>query len=101
MDFMDPKALSSNWKKLQETLKKKDGSAASTKRKRSDRDSQNATVKKRKTARPVEGKTLDRPRIPAKRKRMSDAPGSAPEKGSPDSTPRVRNAEPNEGRSPT
>lgn len=98
---MDPKTLSSNWKKLQETLKKKDVSAASTKRKTSDPESQNAAVKKRKTARPVETKTPDRPRIAVKRKRMSDGPGHGPENGALDSTPRVRNAKLNEGRSTT
>ena len=98
---MDPKNLSSNWKKLQETLKKKDVSAASTKRKASDRESQNATVKKRRTERPVEKKISDRPRAPAKRKRMSDVPVHGPENGAPDSTPVTRNAQPNEGRSPT
>jgi RNA exonuclease 4 len=50
---MELKSLSSNWKKLQGTLKKKDVSATSTtettKRKRSEREPQkNDTVKKRK-----------------------------------------------------
>ena len=47
---MDVKSLSSNWKRLQETLKKKDNASApaSTKRKPSEREPQNGAVKKRK-----------------------------------------------------
>ena len=66
---MDLKNLSSNWKKLQGTLKKDNVSA--TKRKSSDRETQDGVVKKRKTE-TVEGKRkLERPQIALKRKRMS------------------------------
>lgn len=71
---MELKSLSSNWKKLQETLKKKDVSTASTpKRKRSDRDTQNDPVKKRKAvAETGKGKrTLKTPQPSKKQKRMS------------------------------
>jgi RNA exonuclease 4 len=46
---MDVNNLSSNWKKLQETLKKQSASSASKKRKTSDRETQNVTTKKQKT----------------------------------------------------
>ncbi|KAL4998161.1 ribonuclease H-like domain-containing protein [Aspergillus recurvatus] len=47
---MELKALSSNWKRLQETLKKDVSTPPAPKRKRSDRETQNDLVKKRKTA---------------------------------------------------
>ncbi|KAE8354621.1 hypothetical protein BDV28DRAFT_156045 [Aspergillus coremiiformis] len=69
---MDVKTLSSNWKKLQETLKKDPVSSSSTKRKTSDREGQNGVVKKRKTD-TVEGKTkFEQSRALKKRKRMAD-----------------------------
>lgn len=68
---MDVKTLSSNWKKLQETLKK-DTVSSSTKRKTSDREGQNGVVKKRKTE-TVEGKTKFQSRAPKKGKRMTDS----------------------------
>lgn len=64
--------LSSNWKKLQATLKK--GSTSTTapvsKRKASDRDSTNGTAKKRKPEKQLP-KTYDS-KTPLKRKKMSD-----------------------------
>ena len=120
---MDPKTLSSNWKKLQETLKKQNvSSSPSTKRKTSDRESQNAAVKKRKTEQLTDRKKLDRPKLPFKKKRMSDGPAHGTEKVARDSTTKTtlrrnstsvtttttvqsrtegKNAKANEGRSPT
>lgn len=67
---MDAKRLSSNWKKLQESLKEKDNvSAASAKRKPSEREPQNGAVKKRKRE---EIKKSERPCPATKRKRMSE-----------------------------
>lgn len=116
---MDPRNLSSNWKKLQETLKKQNVSAStSAKRKLSDREPENAAVKKRKAERPDQRKKSDRPKIPFKKKRMSDGPPHAVEKVARDSTTKTtlrrnsttssatttttrRNGRVNEGRSPT
>lgn len=98
---MDSKNLSSNWKKLQETLKKKDVSAPSTKRKNPDQAPRNAAVKKRKRDGREEKTKPDRPRIPTKRKRMSEGPGSGTERDAPEPASRSRNAKPNEGRSST
>ena len=68
---MDLKNLSSNWKKLQETLKK-DPVSTSTKRKTSDRDVQHGVVKKRKSE-VVDGKKkFETTRYSKKRKRMAD-----------------------------
>ncbi|GMF67307.1 unnamed protein product [Aspergillus oryzae] len=114
---MDVKNLSSNWKKLQETLKKNPISSSSTKRKTSGREGQNGVVKKRKTE-TVEGKTKsEQSHISKKRKRMAD---NAAEGGKDDvqetvlksitrknSTaslaprPDVKISKANEGRSPT
>lgn len=70
---MDLKNLSSNWKKLQGTLRKKDNvSASAPKRKPSERESQNGAVKKRKREDKPETKILDRPIHSTKRKRMSE-----------------------------
>lgn len=71
---MDVKSLSSNWKRLQETLKKKDNAStpASTKRKPSDREPQNGAVKKRKTEAKEENKRSGPLRNSIKRKRMSE-----------------------------
>jgi RNA exonuclease 4 len=66
---MDKAGLSSNWKKLQATLKKDTSTA---KRKSSDHDG-DATVKKRKTEKPKTKTTIttrDKPTL--KRKRMSE-----------------------------
>lgn len=69
---MDVNGPSSNWKKLQATLKKGSTStlAPASKRKASDRDSGRGTAKKRKSekqlSKPYDSKT------PLKRKRMSD-----------------------------
>lgn len=70
---MELKSLSSNWKKLQETLKK---DVSTPKRKRSDRETQNDLVKKRKTVTEA-GKggkrTSQTAHTSNKRKRMSQA----------------------------
>lgn len=112
---MDLKSLSGNWKRLQETLKKKDSVSASTstKRKTSEREPQNGVVKKRKREATDEIKKPDRRRASTKRKRMSESDGS---KGDSDvqSTSRrsstsavvaqaraeLKNGKVNEGRSP-
>jgi RNA exonuclease 4 len=75
---MDLKTLSSNWKKLQETLKKDPVSNTSTKRKTSDREGGNGVVKKRKTE-TVEGKSkYEQSRLLIKRKkRMGMAEGAS------------------------
>ncbi|KAL2002942.1 hypothetical protein VTN02DRAFT_5475 [Thermoascus thermophilus] len=67
--------LSSNWKKLQEKLKKEKTSASTTsgKRKISDRETQNG-VKRRKTE-TVNDKNSERQRQSLKRKRMSEGTG--------------------------
>lgn len=74
---MDTKALSSNWKKLQATLKK-DSTSTSTsasksasKRKASDRESGHDTVKKQKFTQKDQSKSRDSKRL-IKRKRMAD-----------------------------
>lgn len=70
---MDTNSLSSNWKKLQATLKKAPSASTSSpgkKRKASDRDSGHGTVKKQK---PGKEYTKTRDTItPYKRKRMSE-----------------------------
>jgi RNA exonuclease 4 len=63
---MDVNNLSSNWKKLQETLKKQSASSASKKRKTSDRETQNVTTKKQKT------ETIERKKSSLKKRRMSE-----------------------------
>lgn len=78
---MDLKNLSSNWKKLQGTLKK-DNASTATKRKPSDREPQDGAVKKRRTTDTVQGR-----KIPVhasaikKRKRMSENPQDGSETG--------------------
>lgn len=69
---MDLTSLSSNWKKLQTTLKKGNTStvAPSTKRKASDRDSEHATVRKRKSDK-EQPKSRETKQL-HKRKRMLD-----------------------------
>ena len=71
---MELKSLSSNWKKLQGTLPKKDtvSPSTSTKRKISEREPQKNAVKKRRTEAKEETKKSDRPRPTTKRKRMSE-----------------------------
>ncbi|RAL12155.1 Nop53-domain-containing protein [Aspergillus homomorphus CBS 101889] len=71
-DFgMDLKNLSSNWKKLQGTLKQNNVSI--TKRKLSDRETQNATVKKRRTD-AADGKpNVEQKKATIKKKRMSQS----------------------------
>lgn len=96
---MDPKTLSSNWKRLQETLKK--NNVPSPKRKTSDREPQNAAIKKRKTDRADDRKKPDRPKLPARRKRMSEGTGHGGEDVAPEARSQSRTAKPNEGRSPT
>lgn len=63
---MDVNNLSSNWKKLQETLKKQGASSSSKKRKTSDRETQNVTTKKQKI------ETIERKKSSLKKKRMSE-----------------------------
>lgn len=68
---MELKALSSNWKKLQEKLKKESPSVStSTKRKTSDRDTQNG-VKRRRTE-SVSGKKTEGQHKSLKRKRTME-----------------------------
>ncbi|KKK15479.1 hypothetical protein AOCH_002381 [Aspergillus ochraceoroseus] len=103
---MELKSLSSNWKKLQETLQK-EVSTSTTKRKRSDREPQNALVKKQKTNKEAGKRTPQSVQILKKRKRMSQAGGG--ENGTQDATEKSvlsRNStatvsKVNEGRSPT
>ncbi|KAI9045056.1 putative 3'-5' exonuclease [Aspergillus affinis] len=107
---MDLKNLSSNWKKLQETLKK-DPVSTSTKRKTSDRDVQHGVVKKRKSEAVDGKKKFESTRISKKRKRMADgsdggengvqetAGKSASRRNS--TAAESRTAKVNEGRSPT
>ncbi|KAJ5101552.1 hypothetical protein NUU61_003774 [Penicillium alfredii] len=105
-------SLSSNWKKLQATLKK-DG-AAPSKRKAVDRDSGHGTVKKHKTTEKPKSTTREHPPASIKRKRMADRPTTAEtgdvstrrRKSSAGSSVQVattgtRNGKVNEGRSPT
>ncbi|KAL2006339.1 hypothetical protein VTN00DRAFT_9993 [Thermoascus crustaceus] len=113
---MELKNLSSNWKKLQEKLKKEKASASTTsgKRKISDRETQNG-VKRRKTD-TVNDKNSGRQRQSLKRKRMSEGTGDGGAKEVQDtvtevtsrrnSTTSIAKAEPrtgkiNEGLSPT
>ena len=71
---MELKSLSSNWKKLQGSLQKKDtvSPSTSTKRKTSEREPQKNAVKKRRAEVKEDTKKSDRPRPTTKRKRMSD-----------------------------
>lgn len=113
---MELKDLSSNWKKLQEKLKKEKASASTTsgKRKISDRETQNG-VKRRKTE-TVNDKNSERQRQSLKRKRMSEGTGDGGAKevqetvtevtSRKNSTTSIAKAEPrtgkiNEGLSPT
>ncbi|KAL4896237.1 Nop53-domain-containing protein [Aspergillus ambiguus] len=70
---MDLQNLSSNWKKLQETLKK-ENVPASTKRKTADREPQNGAVKKRRTEASQGKSKFEQTRVIKKRKRMSANP---------------------------
>lgn len=113
---MDLTGLSSNWKKLQVTLKKgsvstsTSTSTSASKRKASDRDSGHATTKKRK-ALEKEQSNIRETHISRKRKRMDhgadndSGPGILRRKSSVGvsaETPiESRRAKVNEGRSPT
>ncbi|KAL3435642.1 hypothetical protein BDV09DRAFT_184850 [Aspergillus tetrazonus] len=98
--YKDFKALSSNWKKLQETLKKDVSTPPTQKRKRSDREPQNDLVKKRRSAAEA-GKrnpTSGTVQAPKKQKRMSQG---APDKNtSANETSNAVVSRENEGRSP-
>lgn len=116
---MDLASLSSNWKKLQATLKKGSASTSTstsaTKRKASDRDSGHGTAKKRKSDK-EQPKTRDLKHV-HKRKRMLDGTAVAvtavadststslrrksSSAGSVKSEVGPRNGKVNEGRSPT
>lgn len=74
---MDPTSLSSNWKKLQATLKTGSTSTTpGTKRKASDRDSAHGTAKKPKSTDKQQTKT--RPyKAPFKQKKMSQSGSTA------------------------
>lgn len=74
---MDPTSLSSNWKKLQATLKKASTSTTpGTKRKASDRDSGHGTVKKHKST--EKEQTKNQPfKASLKRKNMSQGGNTA------------------------
>jgi RNA exonuclease 4 len=63
---MDVNNLSSNWKKLQETLKQQNASSASKKRKTSDRETHDVAFKKQNTA------TIERKNSSIKKRRMSE-----------------------------
>jgi RNA exonuclease 4 len=89
---MDKTALSSNWKKLQATFKKD----SSAKRKPSDRDSGDGTVKKRKLSEKQKPYTHAKPTL--KRKRMSDKTETGDEAPKVETSSRYKE---NEGRSPT
>jgi RNA exonuclease 4 len=93
---MDKTALSSNWKKLQATLKKD----STVKRKPSDRDSGDGIVKKRKLT--EKQKPYNKDAKPTKRKRMSDKKenGDSADAPAPEIETSSRHKE-NEGRSPT
>ncbi|EAW11222.1 putative 3'-5' exonuclease [Aspergillus clavatus NRRL 1] len=110
---MDAKNLSSNWKKLQETLKKESVPSASKKRKTSDREDENAVVKKPRTH------TLGNKKKPIKKRTMSEGTQNGGDKSTQASTVKTisrksstatlsektrtesRIAKVNEGRSPT
>lgn len=109
---MDLKNLSSNWKKLQGTLKKE--SVSTTKRKPSDRETENGVVVKKRKRETVDGQQKpERKSVSAKRKRMSTSGTDGGENGAEqptkkstsrrNSTVTVAESKPkiNEGRSPT
>lgn len=117
-DGMDLASLSSNWKKLQATLKKKDSAsnpATASKRKASEQDSGHGTAKRRKSDK-EQPKTRDVKQV-QKRKRMLDGTAVAvttvadststtlrrksSSAGSVKSEVGPRNGKVNEGRSPT
>ncbi|PYH94110.1 Nop53-domain-containing protein [Aspergillus ellipticus CBS 707.79] len=100
-----------NWKQLQGTLKK--DSVSTTKRKSSDRETQNGLVKKRKTE-TVDGKRkFDRAQVSTKRRKMSESATKAGEEGVKETTGKSTSrrsstatvsetkSKINEGRSPT
>lgn len=110
---MDVNNLSSNWKKLQETLKKESASSASKKRKTSDRETQNVAIKKQKTA------TIERKKSSIKKRRMSEGEENGGDRSAQESVVKTishksstatisestrtacKTAKVNEGRSPT
>ncbi|KAL4786778.1 hypothetical protein BJX76DRAFT_345985 [Aspergillus varians] len=101
---MELKSLSSNWKKLQETLKKDVPAAPTPKRKRSDREAQNDLVKKRKTVAEPGKRTSQTVRTSTKRKRMSQGPSDGGENATQGVSRRsstVAVSKDNEGRSST
>ena len=97
---MELKALSSNWKKLQETLKKDVSTPPTQKRKRSDREPQNDLVKKRKSAAEAgkQNSTSRTVQAPKKQKRMSQ--GTPDKNASANETSNAVVSRENEGRSP-
>ncbi|KAL4917501.1 hypothetical protein BDW62DRAFT_211192 [Aspergillus aurantiobrunneus] len=99
---MERKSLSSNWKKLQETLKKEASTAPTPKRKRSDREAQNDLVKKRKTVAQAGKRTSQTAPASKKRNRMSQGSSEAGGNTTQDVSRRDSIASPkdNEGRSP-
>ncbi|KAL4885313.1 hypothetical protein BJY04DRAFT_205479 [Aspergillus karnatakaensis] len=98
---MELKSLSSNWKKLQETLKKDVSTIPATKRKRSDREAQNDSVKQRK---PVAAapKRFSQQSSHALKKRKMMSHGALDNTGvAPAVAPTAAATKVNEGRSPT
>ncbi|RLL99268.1 3'-5' exonuclease [Aspergillus turcosus] len=110
---MDVNNLSSNWKKLQETLKKESASSASKKRKTSDRETHNVAIKKQKTA------IIERKKSSIKKRRMSEGEENGGDRSAQESVVKTisrksstatisestrtasKTAKVNEGRSPT
>lgn len=78
---MDVKNLSSNWKKLQGSIKKESASSLSTKRKNPDSVDENGVVKKRKSESTAAKRTFDQTRITKKRKRMPENSSSQTDDG--------------------
>ncbi|PKY05893.1 hypothetical protein P168DRAFT_266700 [Aspergillus campestris IBT 28561] len=78
---MDVKNLSSNWKKLQGSIKKESASSLSTKRKNPDSVDENGVVKKRKSESTAAKRTFDQTRITKKRKRMPEHSSSQTDDG--------------------
>ncbi|KAA8649950.1 hypothetical protein EYZ11_000990 [Aspergillus tanneri] len=104
---MDLKNLSSNWKKLQETLKK-DSVSSPAKRKTLDRDVQYGMVKKQKTEAVDGKKKFEATRISKRRKRMAHGDENGVQETGVKSVSRTDStaadskiAKVNEGRSPT
>ncbi|KAI9369522.1 hypothetical protein BJX61DRAFT_536356 [Aspergillus egyptiacus] len=100
---MELKSLSSNWKKLQETLKKEVSTISTAKRKGSDREGQNDVLKKRRIAADAGKQVSHTVHASKKRKRMSqgvrDGGQDVAKENDVKSAPATPKA--NEGRSPT